>query len=802
MLARCPQYRTELDFAFRRNIELKEHLLQEEQNCAQERDRGAQLELQMQGLAEETLIYKRKNAELARDMRLTLDIERRRRMRENQQYIKVRTQLYKTILADTDSPLHPAQLAKVGKHGTNMLRALAAQHQNKKAMLGAEQMQRAQAQQAYYLERRMALAQQQEQLQQQQQQQAQAMQQQQGSEPAITNTTAAEDSAVDNADADVAVAEGEETAGAGFEEVAPTVSDELATASLGTEKRKQLDASDDIDNYTLAASEGEEQEGQEDDGQEQQISARLAEYERQQQQQQQQQQPDGHRDEAKQQQHQQQAQQQQQQQQQLPHHLPPISPAAVARSRSVLSPSSSVPRLGSGGSPRPRTSPTSAGGGSGGGGGGAGGSGHTVSVTGKSYAANTRAQASYKASNEWMRQQALAAKVHRVAQNQANNYNNNNNNAAAAAAAIASAAPSPAVAAASASAGIGASGGGEGGSTFSPGSTGTVTGNAGAGGFSPTRSHAAPRSGAFPSAAGSSGLSFPAAERIFRHRVGVGGSTAAHALVSVPASSSPLRSLASGAAPEWVDNFGSAAAAAAQAWAEHLSQQQNLHSGGGGNGVGQTSPGRNVAAHLLAMHTRGYIPPSNAQQQQQAAAEEARSSKAAPHHSKLKPSISSAQSGASPGAGRGSSGRATSSSTSASAAATDDPSSSAFSSSEDTVVVSTTVTSTSWSRYAAAGAAGSSAAATSTASAAAPAATATAAAPLAAAAAASRATNPSPYVIPRNLSSMSRRANPLMPPTATGAPTPSRKLAALDSGEIPQHMRTISTPRCKEGGLF
>jgi len=168
VLSRCPKYRSELDFSFQRNIELKESLLATQAAHAATAQQNEEAQQRMHYLQSQMESLRAKNDDLARDMRLTIDMERRRRQRENAEQIKVRTSLYKRVLADKHSPLHPANLAKIGKNGTNILMALAAQLQAREAAdagstgaAGGEgsEADRAAAQQAYYLERRMAVEQ-------------------------------------------------------------------------------------------------------------------------------------------------------------------------------------------------------------------------------------------------------------------------------------------------------------------------------------------------------------------------------------------------------------------------------------------------------------------------------------------------------------------------------------------------------------------------------------------------------------------------------------------------------------------
>ena len=454
VLARCPKYRSELDFSFHRNIELKEELLQAEHNTAAERERGSQLELQMQQLADETEVYKQKNLDLARDMRLTLDIERRRRLRENQQYIKARTSLYKKILADKDSPLHPAQLAKVGKNGTNMLNALAGQHQQRgRSESPAEQ--RARAQREYYEERRLAAQQAEE-----EEAAYQAAQQKlddalyREGEHILPPKTAEERAAEAAALARAAMAARDFS----------FPSDGLGFLEKRVDPSDPMGRSEDMNNYRFKPNEKTPRPNPEEDEEDEKQ------------------------------------------------HLPPITP----RSR-LLAASASMPKL-----PAPQ---------------------------GKLYAADLRAQAAYRASNEWMRQQALAAKEHRFAQMAAANA------AAAAAAAATNGETSPSV---------------------SPQRTQRPKSTASHSSPSCTSQHPA--------------LSFPAAQRIFSHRVGVGGNS------ETPRSGAAGNGMDT--VPEWVENFASPAAAAAAAYAAH--QAQAGSSGG-------LSPERAAALQQHALHTRGFV---------------------------------------------------------------------------------------------------------------------------------------------------------------------------------------------------
>ena len=61
-------------------------------------------------------MYKKANEQLEKDMKAAIEESKKRRLKENQQHIKARTALYKQILADKDSPLHPSHSNKSGKH--------------------------------------------------------------------------------------------------------------------------------------------------------------------------------------------------------------------------------------------------------------------------------------------------------------------------------------------------------------------------------------------------------------------------------------------------------------------------------------------------------------------------------------------------------------------------------------------------------------------------------------------------------------------------------------------------------------
>ena len=175
VLRRCPRYRAEFSNCFNRNIDLKNALMTAEGKYERIRGKAEQTEQIVEGYAEESAQLRKENEQLTLAISKIQSEERKRRQKENSAFIKERTALYAKVLSDKESPMHPSQLAKVGKTGINLLTYEPkspthgrAQSQSfvtpggfeadEKTQAQRDRELQAKAQHAYYLERRAAQA--------------------------------------------------------------------------------------------------------------------------------------------------------------------------------------------------------------------------------------------------------------------------------------------------------------------------------------------------------------------------------------------------------------------------------------------------------------------------------------------------------------------------------------------------------------------------------------------------------------------------------------------------------------------